>query len=366
MNINFKHILPLLSSFFISGCDSDGISKVKSFVYYDIDDSMTVGKAFDTRSDCINGTWSEKEDDRGRTIVTYTCDISESGLKIINSAIMQEPEDKAEYSIAQNNNSIKSTNESLEEYKQKTPLVEKTKEVIIDHIRKLNSAFNEDPMIYSKLTISPYLDRMLYLKDHNDNALNEICGGYEYIQSADSYSWRDVSEEYAKESCEKHIYKVYQSFKKNASPLITKNFPGFYERVPPCENADECIKKTNIYFDDNFLNIYKRSQDRAPQIISDLKKHNIEIGEELNDCRKKLNISDVKLTYYWFVTDTGGVDYLDGVLTYNFQGKNRAENFHKQLLQYAYINYSKNQIPRDFVTSIKNSIYYKIEDCTKF
>ncbi|MDD0424765.1 hypothetical protein PS059_21070, partial [Shigella sonnei] len=80
MNINFKHILPLLSSFFISGCDSDGISKVKSFVYYDIDDSMTVGKAFDTRSDCINGTWSEKEDDRGRTIVTYTCDISESGL----------------------------------------------------------------------------------------------------------------------------------------------------------------------------------------------------------------------------------------------------------------------------------------------
>ncbi|EFW1401560.1 hypothetical protein F3J77_19690, partial [Shigella sonnei] len=59
-------------------------------------------------------------------------------------------------------------------------------------------------------------------------------------------------------------------------------------------------------------------------------------------------------------------DYLDGVLTYNFQGKNRAENFHKQLLQYAYINYSKNQIPRDFVTSIKNSIYYKIEDCTKF
>ncbi|HCR8568591.1 TPA: hypothetical protein OPG27_004525, partial [Shigella sonnei] len=173
-------------------------------------------------------------------------------LKIINSAIMQEPEDKAEYSIAQNNNSIKSTNESLEEYKQKTPLVEKTKEVIIDHIRKLNSAFNEDPMIYSKLTISPYLDRMLYLKDHNDNALNEICGGYEYIQSADSYSWRDVSEEYAKESCEKHIYKVYQSFKKNASPLITKNFPGFYERVPPCENADECIKKTNIYFDDNF------------------------------------------------------------------------------------------------------------------
>ncbi|MDD0115929.1 hypothetical protein PSY51_23915, partial [Shigella flexneri] len=76
-----------------------------------------------------------------------------------------------EYSIAQNNNSIKSTNESLEEYKQKTPLVEKTKEVIIDHIRKLNSAFNEDPMIYSKLTISPYLDRMIYLKNHNDKAL---------------------------------------------------------------------------------------------------------------------------------------------------------------------------------------------------
>ncbi|MCZ5238165.1 hypothetical protein O5817_27760, partial [Escherichia coli] len=64
-------------------------------------------------------------------------------------------------------------------------------------------------------------------------------------------------------------------------------------------------------------------------------------------------------TYYWFVTDTGGVDYLDGALTYNFQGKNRVESFHKQLLQYAYINYNENQIPRDFVTSIKNSIYYK-------
>ncbi|RCY65221.1 hypothetical protein DTL90_27990, partial [Escherichia coli] len=137
--------------------------------------------------------WSEKEDDRGRIIVTYTCDISESGLKIINSAIMQEPKNNAEHSITQNNNSIKSTNESLEEYKQKTPLVEKTKEVVIDHIRKLNSAFNEDPIIYSKLTIRPYLDSMLYLRDHNDNALNAICDGYTYIQYANTYSWRDVS-----------------------------------------------------------------------------------------------------------------------------------------------------------------------------
>ncbi|MDD0637195.1 hypothetical protein PS027_23535, partial [Shigella sonnei] len=36
--------------------------------------------AIDAITPCIEGTWSEKEDDRGRTIVTYTCDISESGL----------------------------------------------------------------------------------------------------------------------------------------------------------------------------------------------------------------------------------------------------------------------------------------------
>ncbi|MDY9677161.1 hypothetical protein U0A81_24420, partial [Escherichia coli] len=65
MNMNIKYILPLVSSFIISGCDSDGISKVKSSIDYSIDDSMTIGKAFDTRSDCINGTWSEEEDSRG-------------------------------------------------------------------------------------------------------------------------------------------------------------------------------------------------------------------------------------------------------------------------------------------------------------
>ncbi|ELR0533391.1 hypothetical protein R3I79_003507 [Escherichia coli] len=367
MNLNFKYILPLLSSFIISGCDSDGISKVKSFVYYDIDDSMTVGKAFATRSDCINGTWSEKEDDRGRAIVTYTCNISEVGLRIINSAIIKEPENRAEYHIEQNNNQIKSTNESLERYKQKTSLVEKTKELVIENIRKLNSAFNEDPIIHSKLTITPYLDNMLKLKDYNDNALNEICGGYIYTQYANTYSWRDVSEDYVKESCKKYIYQIYQSFKENASPLITKNFPSFYEVVPSyCENADECIERTKSYFDEYFFNIHTKIKNSAPQTISDLENKNIEIGKKLNECRKTLNVSGVKLTYYWFVTDTGGVDYLDGLLTYNFQGENRVKNYHKQLLQYAYINYDKNQIPQDFVTSIKNVLFYKIKSCTEF
>lgn len=361
MNMNIKYILPLVSSFIISGCDSDGISKVKSSIDYSIDDSMTIGKAFDTRSDCINGTWSEEEDSRGRTVVTYTCDISETGMKIINSEIIKGPESSLTGSIKNNNMEIDNINKSIEMYKQQASLIEQTRKLMIEHVRKLENAFNEDPKISNNINIEPYLNKMLNIECHQRNEGYSCTTDEECRPYMNGLFSPNVSYDYLEESCQKHILPVYQSYIKNVLPLKSKikaiSFTGMFNYCG--RSSEECIKLIDDKF--NGFSSYNQKQTQKISFYEDL---NTRKNKTLNECKKILNISDVKLKYYWRVTDTGGVDYLSGELTYRINGENKSVAYNNNLVKYAYVNYTEKQIPSNYVNSILNQNYETIKNCS--
>lgn len=75
-------------SILITGCGSSNIDAVKGSEFI-VDESFTVAQAMDERPICSDSSWEEYEDDRGRIIVEYACDLngaesyfSEAGDKV--------------------------------------------------------------------------------------------------------------------------------------------------------------------------------------------------------------------------------------------------------------------------------------------
>jgi hypothetical protein len=59
---------------FLTACGNGPIDVVKDS-YLPIDDTLSLGKAFSNRNLCDDIEWKEIEDDRGRVIVEYSCEI---------------------------------------------------------------------------------------------------------------------------------------------------------------------------------------------------------------------------------------------------------------------------------------------------
>jgi len=70
-----KYII-ISSVLLLSSCDggSDNIKKVKD-ISTNYDSTITIGNAFEHRDICSSVKWSSDNDDRGRDIVSYTCDL---------------------------------------------------------------------------------------------------------------------------------------------------------------------------------------------------------------------------------------------------------------------------------------------------
>lgn len=62
-----------LCAVLLFGCGSD-VSVVKGS-YYEINESLPIGKAFDTWSFCIKSSWQSEETARGERLVTFSCEI---------------------------------------------------------------------------------------------------------------------------------------------------------------------------------------------------------------------------------------------------------------------------------------------------
>ncbi len=76
--------LALASLVLLTGCDGK-VSAVKKQIYPDIDSSMRLGKALETRTDCENGKWDSYSDKRGRDVVRYTCTLPQLYLDTFKS-----------------------------------------------------------------------------------------------------------------------------------------------------------------------------------------------------------------------------------------------------------------------------------------
>ncbi|WP_144139208.1 hypothetical protein [Providencia rettgeri] len=67
------------AAFFIlvlTGCgEDDSIAKVKKHVFDQIDSTRNIGAVLESRTACLNGSWDSMDDNSGRKIVSFTCDI---------------------------------------------------------------------------------------------------------------------------------------------------------------------------------------------------------------------------------------------------------------------------------------------------
>lgn len=86
--------------FALQGCNNRNVDSVKSLVY-DYDKSITLGNVLDHRSVCIKTNWIEFDDDQGRHVVEYQCELK----------------DIEQYSIFQRSANIKRLENSKSPYK---------------------------------------------------------------------------------------------------------------------------------------------------------------------------------------------------------------------------------------------------------
>ena len=68
----------ITSTALLSACGNDHIDAVKNMEFFH-DDTLTLGQALDTRPVCADTQWDSFEDEKGRTIVEYSCEIEGSG-----------------------------------------------------------------------------------------------------------------------------------------------------------------------------------------------------------------------------------------------------------------------------------------------
>lgn len=70
-------LLPALS-LLIAGCGNPNIEAVKDSAFL-VDETFTVAQALESRPICSDSSWEEFEDDRGRVIVEYRCELEGAG-----------------------------------------------------------------------------------------------------------------------------------------------------------------------------------------------------------------------------------------------------------------------------------------------
>lgn len=93
MNITKRSLqfapLALASLVLLTGCDGN-VGTVKDQIYPEIDSSMRLGKALETRTDCENGKWDSYSDERGRDVVHYTCNLPQLYLETYKNQAMAQ------------------------------------------------------------------------------------------------------------------------------------------------------------------------------------------------------------------------------------------------------------------------------------
>jgi hypothetical protein len=116
-----KAYFSLMLSILITGCGSSNIDAVKGSEFI-VDESFTVAQAMDERPICSDSSWEEYEDDRGRVIVEYECNLigaesyfSESGDKVdqyLSRSLGQRIRQEQEY-ISQLQSKLKAAPERI-------------------------------------------------------------------------------------------------------------------------------------------------------------------------------------------------------------------------------------------------------------
>jgi len=370
MSLNFKKRVFFIIPFLISGCDSDPINKVKDTIIHSVDNSLTIGDAFKTRSDCNNGEWGEKKDSRGRYIVSYTCAVGDNGVSAINQYLLKYPTSWASEKIKSAEYLIGlSEKESLEE-KHSVDIINKQKKNVDAYIDRLYSAFIADDLISEKLYFGSYLENMFSLMRLGSRVkVDSLCYSDDYVNDAYYDSSRsEIDPKYVQDSCIKNIKPVFEGFEKDVKQNldVSYNLYDFYANLSKVivytYSIDAQKEAIDEYFNKALLR-YEESEKNKIKIISEMKGNIENSQKQLALLKKELQVSDVNINYKWMVSPTGAIDYLGAEIDFKYNGiKKLIAIGNVSFIKYAYQEFSNGEIPSAYAEKIFDDLRYDIGD----
>lgn len=362
MSLKVKFLLACVSTVLLTACDSEAIKQVKESVNYNIDSTLTAGKAFETRSDCVNGSWEEGKDNRDRVIVSYHCELTPEALTITNDELQKRV--AGTFSNVNNNLQfyLKNNSAQLKEAQDNFAFYDKVSKILATSEAQLREAFKKDEVIANHLPFNTYLATMLGLS---------YMGGYaptlDTACSADGSNRNsDVDENYIAESCKKNIYPVYASYKQAIEALDREKqydfFRNLYRSAEEYKYDDSDVGKILLAEIEEYKQRSNKTLQKTPQVISELQSQiadNVSLFENL---KADFAVRKVVLTQNWIVSDTGGVDIIDGSLT--AQASDRELNVNLSggtLMPFAYHDYEKNEMPSFYLIKVKSLFDQQLE-----
>jgi len=346
----------LVSVFLLSACDSDGIESVKNGVNYDIDASLTTGKAFETRSDCQNGLWSESKDNRDRVIVNYVCNLSDVGLSIINDGISSRFIKSIELMNGYINNKITSIDREVREKNDEMVSLEKGSASIYKHVNDLHQQFLSNKL-HPELNYRGYLTDLLEVTRRGQEPINveDLCrpSSKNTKNPMDVVNAGEVYQAEMADSCVKSISPIFISFYEDYHSLKVSLNYDVVRSLINLSSADWVTDDDVLVQFHNILDEYKTSLNdnlKALPIeraqLSDSLADNIALQ---NNALPKLAITSFMIEQHWIVSETGGVEVLDGGITIKTSnGEVKSTVPGGVLLPFAYNDFKTNEIPRAY------------------
>lgn len=222
----------------LSGCfGSDSISLVKD-TNHPFNDTYKLGNVLDRRAICSDLSWEEIEDDKGRTLVEYRCDLAyaddyyeefSDALREVFDKEIKKKEDELENSV------IPNTNKSISDAKESLRVFEKTEaEGGFKDVSKEIYSFEPQECFtwsdYSNKTIQSCVDE--YVKRREDVIKDTKIDILDYRRYADiKVDWAKVSKveeviqwHVSDEGKVTHLYSGMIFTRENDEQFIVQNF----------------------------------------------------------------------------------------------------------------------------------------------
>ncbi|MDK9585733.1 hypothetical protein [Lelliottia wanjuensis] len=347
--------MSIFSILFISGCNDNSVSTVKESINYSINDTLTIGKALESRTDCINGKWNSSKDNRDRIIVTYECELPQHYLDVYMSIREQNDLKSLNANILVNNNEIKEAHKMLSQWEQEKR--------ILDELFKpfLNNHSGELEQL-SKFSTLQHLGN-LYLTfesgwSERKLSQDDFCSDYKNSlpdvkeQCTEWYSVYDIK------------YSLLSSFiELSNSSSIDKKASSFAETdlsniLNNTRSHGNGLLDINNYIQNKSNDITKNINDVTNYING--KDKNIDRDKDaLTKVKDNAQIDKVSENFSWYVLDNGSIQELDGgfMVTHNGEDIQVPMNeLFDRFLSFAYHDFSDNGIPNAYVDIINNAL----------
>ena len=185
--MNIKAISILTLTIMLSACGSDPVSIVKDS-YLPIDETLSIEQAFSNRKVCENIDWEEFEDDRGRIVVNYSCEIKigsyfdeklEKSVKANEISIQQEKERQEKR--------MEFEREQIEKYQSSLEVLENLSQEEVDKWEVSRSSYDNPDMkgcgYYSVISYNGPVKEgcQKYLQEKIETSLDTIRSAKEFI-----------------------------------------------------------------------------------------------------------------------------------------------------------------------------------------